>query len=101
LFLSDVLWEEEQWTAKAVDGYSTIVGAQTHSSKLLPLTYLFPMWCWSCRFCGLDLKCILHMAIALAAVMMKTFLHKSLGNYSCSLKSKVDPNATPSWAKLY
>jgi hypothetical protein len=35
LFLSDVLWEEEQWTAKAVDGYSAIVGAQTHSSKLL------------------------------------------------------------------
>ncbi len=35
LFLSDVPWEEEQSTAKAIDGYSAIVGAQTHSSKLL------------------------------------------------------------------
>jgi hypothetical protein len=50
---------------------------------------------------GLETKCILHIAIAVPALMMKTFLCKKLGNCYLSSESKVDPNANPSRAKLY
>ncbi len=50
---------------------------------------------------SLEPKCILHIAIAVPALMMKTFLCKKLGNCSLSSESKVDPNANPSRAKHY
>ncbi len=102
LFLSGAFWEAVQCTARVDNGYSAITGAHRHeaaSSSWLTslflmlwscsswLISLFPMWWWSCCFCGLEKSCILHMAIELAVLMMKTFLCKNLGNCSCSTQS--------------
>jgi hypothetical protein len=91
--------DEVHCSAKVVDGYSTTVGAHRQcSGELLlvdlPLLHvvvgLLLLW--------LENSCILHTTITLAALMMKTFLHKNCGNCSHSSQSKVDPNANASQA---
>jgi hypothetical protein len=57
-----------------------IAGAHRHIAVSSRSTSLFSMWWWSFCFSVLEMSCILHTAIAFAALMMKTFLRKHFGN---------------------
>jgi hypothetical protein len=80
-FLTGALCEEVRCIAKVGDGYRAIAGAHRYVAvSASRSTSLFPMWWWSFCFSVLEKSCILHTAIAFAALIMKTFLRKHFGN---------------------